>query len=104
VTTTQEYKDQWIKAHFGLTGDTQAETVNMATATEITATVQTEFHIQNPKGHNIKFELVDMMDGATRVIMHQGFQDPLLATHPFNAEEARNIWRNKIANGYVRIK
>lgn len=103
MTTTLE-KDQWIKAHFGLEPDTQGETVNMATATEITATVQTEFHIQNPKGHNIKFELVETMDGATRVIMHQGFQDPLLATHPFNAEEARNIWRNKIANGYVRIK
>jgi len=96
VTTTLE-KDQWIKAHFGLEPDSQAESVNVAT-------VQTEFHIQNPKGHNIKFELVDMMDGATKVKMSQGFSRPLLSTHPFNAEEARNIWRNKIASGYVRIK
>lgn len=99
MTTTLE-KDQWIKDHFGLESDTQNASVNMT----ITAAVQTEFHIQNPKGHNIKFELVCMMDGSTRVIMRQGFQGDLLATHPFNAEEARNIWRNKIANGYVRIK
>lgn len=99
MTTTIE-KDVWIKDHFGLESDTQNASVNMT----ITATIQTEFHIQNPQGHNIKFELVETMDGATRVIMHQGFQDPLLATHPFNAEEARNIWRNKIANGYIRIK